>query len=1272
MRNIFNKLGALVLMMLPGIVIAQETEQKQIQLTFSAYGDAQSVETVMVENKSSNETLQINGNEILVLRVAGSGVEEIAGGLGEFEPLLYPNPAQGDGNLVFDAPKDGNATVSIYAMNGTMVDRATVPVVAGRNALNIPSQGYGFFMVYLDGEGYNHVTKWMCGAEKSGSVISHIGTSSVELPRETIKATRAAAPNAQYMSYTPGDLLVMTGKSGKMQTIVTRRPTVDHTVDFPMYKCEDADGYNYPVVEAGGMLWMAEDLRVVFRSGIALVRNESTWNDAETSSVRMAFENYDPKNKEIGGRYSNGGALKALPAGWQLPTEEDIYAMGEALGGMDIAGGLLKARSGKYAWDAQSGEDDIQMNVIDYGKITPGTDYLLHTRSFGFHQDKLGTAEETDYAVARISSGSDAIEFSRESLGRDDVSILPARVRGVRPVKSPYQGFISKWLADNPDFTPSYIKAGDKANANNELALMFTDKAPLGYKYNMPDVKPMLLFGGNGINKIEKPASSFGNSVFTSQKAKGYEYDKGVGYLHKRVMQTLANGEQKLVTVRWSNQATGNIDEKRTSPDYNTCRAGKVLVFDYYRDGPSKEVADTTMVNYDFEMFLPSDYDVMMADEKTFEGLDAHQVLEYMVNNHNWLTELYYRALQVQCADFNGDKTDDILVGVGNSIVILDGTDYNKILTSFKLADQTVKISSLSCAVGDITNDGITDLAVTFEDKNGNIQMHIWWNGYENFSGKPNYRRMLGSHTRAHGILIGNFSNEFKKDVISFYWDEVKRSSSTMQVRVSSFVPDRNRMDEIGYFEQEITHSVDLAADYTANMQMKLARLRGAGYLPDLLANGYLLRWGTEGITLLQKLNTFKITDKDDILYSGNIAVGNFDGNAEGREQIVYSAFNWDFSTIEQGDRPWKKSIPATVYIENGTLVNKKLPAGQHLCRYYDYAGGISIFNYNYEFSDLCAGSMDGVDSRSLELESIETTVGEPRICALLAAAPYYKENIDQYAEKPVTVWGKTDAADTEKISVATAAGYEQERNRELLATNVGGVSFGDFIAQRWAASGNVAEQTVNGGVCSTGLDDAVVLTLTPYVTYTYKVSKSRCPMETGSKMTVAIPVKPVTVTLSLTEYSILRADHPSIPDLRRLFKHTPGNPMTYKEEYADAIESYGAVIWGQGSKNNMQTTGNGAIVRTITTNSESVANGETKYELPVQLSGDKGLRVAYGQNFAGKNIVLHELTLGHTASGSVSGVPNDASKNFRWNICRKNVDFQGQKFPIVTYIVKQ
>ena len=107
---------------------------------------------------------------------------------------------------------------------------------------------------------------------------------------------------------------------------------------------DSRDGKTYKSTKVGGKTWMAENLNFA----------------AEGSECYGERANCD----KSGRLYNWATALKACPAGWYLPTDDEWTTLTDAVGGKDIAGTKLKSAEGwknygngtdNYGWSALPG-----------------------------------------------------------------------------------------------------------------------------------------------------------------------------------------------------------------------------------------------------------------------------------------------------------------------------------------------------------------------------------------------------------------------------------------------------------------------------------------------------------------------------------------------------------------------------------------------------------------------------------------------------------------------------------------------------------------------------------------------------------------------------------------------------------------------------------------------------------------------------------------------------------------------------------------------------
>jgi uncharacterized protein (TIGR02145 family) len=132
------------------------------------------------------------------------------------------------------------------------------------------------------------------------------------------------------------------------------------------------DGKKYKFVKIGEQVWMAENLNF----------------SAEGSKC---YDN-KPENCEKYGRfYDWGTAMKACPNGWHLPNNDEYGALYNTVGGKDVAGKKLKAKSG---WNDSNekpgnGTDDFGFSALPSG--------FGDSEGFGGVGDRGGWWSATEY-----------------------------------------------------------------------------------------------------------------------------------------------------------------------------------------------------------------------------------------------------------------------------------------------------------------------------------------------------------------------------------------------------------------------------------------------------------------------------------------------------------------------------------------------------------------------------------------------------------------------------------------------------------------------------------------------------------------------------------------------------------------------------------------------------------------------------------------------------------------------------------------------------------
>jgi uncharacterized protein (TIGR02145 family) len=344
-------------------------------ISFAGTGLSSTVNTVKVENLTTGTTLNLNGGDILQLTIT-VGISPIENTLAS-NLKIYPNPMTESSTLQINPPAAGNATITLSDMNGKQVAQIQSYLENCLQELRLSGLKNGFYLISVKGSSYQYSGKLLCNGKSSGTIrIEKIRPAQVT--GDKIKETDSKGVQATIdMPYTNGDRLKFTGTSGIYTTTITDIPASDKTITFNFVSCTDFDNYNYPVVQIGTQMWMAENLKSTHYSdgaAIDLVTGDLNWNALTILSKAYCWNNDDLLNKDIYGAlytwaaamngaasstHTPSGVQGACPTGWNIPSDADWYMLenylvlnGYNYDGTTIAPNRLgKALAAVTGWD---------------------------------------------------------------------------------------------------------------------------------------------------------------------------------------------------------------------------------------------------------------------------------------------------------------------------------------------------------------------------------------------------------------------------------------------------------------------------------------------------------------------------------------------------------------------------------------------------------------------------------------------------------------------------------------------------------------------------------------------------------------------------------------------------------------------------------------------------------------------------------------------------------------------------------------------------------
>ena len=1307
-------------------------EKAPIDLTFSAEGESSNVQSVVVSNLTHPDigAVALSGTSILRLVDAEDYqtlIESVEEAKVISEPIITPNPAVGDGTLIFDAKSDGPVRVSVYTTGGMLLDAATLNVSKGRNTARIPAQGTGIFIVNIDGQGVKSSTRWICGGSKSFGGIALGGAqqwANATLPTRNVSRAPSqnradAVANVVVMEFNEGDVLRFEGTSGKMTTIVVNAPQRSHSVPFFFYPCVDASGNNYPIIEAGGLLWMAEDLRAMKRlDGVSIFyKDEDTdWASAvqnqESASMAMVVNDNDIY-------YTYSAARIALPEGWELPTLGELDAVAKNLGGYEVVGDKMK-RSGdseSFREKRTALPDSLQLRITPKGYV--GEDGKITDSNSGYLL--TSTREEHKALFMKITNGSKAGNIPQNGLS----NYAAVHIRGVRPAPSSYTDMIGKLAKAQASVRQHRVNAAVDENPFTGEVNPYTGTPYGDYytvdcseKYVYADHKGQCYTYDEGFVKANIGITTLYFFANNNNVTEGLEwrYDangkaKNITRLKKMCAQQLADGTFHSLRV------TFDVDVRDPEVD-NSCkdkkfqflardiekREGKLYLEEF--DHPTKKFKLLRTVT------LPGTYSMV---ELYGNGINFDNVGLAFTNYTNYeasLHEFYMKRLNLLAADFNEDGVDDIVVGFCNKWMVLDGKDYATVL-----AQRTFPTDCVRACVGDLDENGHTDLGFIYQLKD-QIQVRVLMNDVNKLDDTKNPSidavadYMASLPTAKAGITsfldikfgdITNTGNSILCLAVPFSPD-LKSTFYVMDRGAGSLLTQSYKLDEAVNGGGRVVQNGIVGSTYNyPNSTIAVVRTRGLGERADvLLHNGlYRLNDGNqfEPVKIEGEANNQII---DSAIPSDCVAVGHFDiGADDPYEQLMYfgqyisegtSNMN-GWSTAET----WGDCYLLTPDKESGTMKRTRKSL-RHLYRSGWYIKNLSTLKkaiFPACFPAFYAIPYNNIDIRRYKFESCQATMSEPRIKFALAAAPYWANVPEGYANAgkpydygdnaPSTEWAKWTSTESgyensNSTSASLIFGFEYEAKAEVFGVEVMkyGFEFETNLTHEWEkTSGHTDTWTYESG-CAANRDNKVGLTMTPVWLYTYRCVNSNDPDNIGTTLMCGAPSHPRDLELSEADYMILRGDRDDIPDLSKVFTNTPGDPRTYMNN-PNQVKSTSGILWSNNNKDKYVSTGSDGIQSlSIEVSDQTIDNTKNTFGFDMKLVGFAGTlgytaKVGFGTGYSHTWNTIYNTSKGTKVSGNVplpkryGDVPS-----FDWNMCRYTVNVCGQEFPVVNYIVKR
>ena len=718
----------------------------------------------------------------------------------------------------------------------------------------------------------------------------------------------------------------------------------------------------------------------------------------------------------------------------------------------------------------------------------------------------------------------------------------------------------------------------------------------------------------------------------------------------------------------------------------------------------------------------------------------------------------------IAAGDMDGDGYDEIAVYASNKVYVY--SFVNGVLSSpIEKATaapsgvnenngkyKKLKTAVVTLAFGDLNADDKDELVIaenmTYGSSNPVEDNKVGIYAHEGSTLKPKNNITLhipstgtpftsGVRIRYANVATGDIDGDYQDELIIAGYISANGNGQCSKENVAYMVvkgDSKNNFENSGW--KKANHTIDLLDRVVDNkdqlippVALTCAATQGVGHAEQLFLGGWLysVNLGTSKnlsdvtLTDLTRISTNREYKKDngnkankEEIFVVNVVAGNFNGNRNGQEQIVY-AFGMKH---DDSDRYW---------YDIG-YINKKEPGDTNANSSSGYwYGQEQVMNYESSYNrdqnkrraslylSLAAVDCDD-DSTLMRYKGQEVTWTKPEVLTILQSAPYFQDLEDTrgYLDQGQTGLGKSKAAGDKvtaggSLSLGTYVSFEQD-------FSVFGVKVASIEAEAqsknsftYAYEETKKKETEINYSGSAGDDYAVVYAV-PYMEYQYETwvpgytvtteylktyladklgkavgnvteddinkAMTEFGIKVGTKVegswqpsSVMVPMEPAKVLITVDDYDEIAEQTEGLEPIRgNILNSTPGDPSTYDngENPRDGFTPIGE--WQTVTKG---AGGNITVTETSTTDKSHDFAYSYEFEAKVG-AGAGGLTVGvlagFGAN-AGGGI---STSSSKSYSATVDNLPKDASQyGFSWQFGWRNAKLNNNDVLVLEYQIK-
>ncbi len=380
-------------------------------------------------------------------------------------------------------------------------------------------------------------------------------------------------------------------------------------------------------------------------------------------------------------------------------------------------------------------------------------------------------------------------------------------------------------------------------------------------------------------------------------------------------------------------------------------------------------------------------------------------------------------------------------------------------------------------------------------------------------------------------------------------------------------------------------------------------------------------------------------------------AVGNFDGNKQGMEQVYYVEYRKQETFDKQ-------------FLKIGQLY--KGSTGSTFSRWEDDWTYYDKSNCNLALTTADVNN----DAMLAKIQSVSTGYTDPKVMAILEASPHFAEVNDGDIGNSQTGIGYSKD-NTVTVTASGSFGFDIMAGFEYVAPLIetgGGVEFNTSHTFTVGATKSTSKEITVEYSNDTN-DNMVLMYATPMTYYEYQVKypdgtkKGNSPKLTSS-MTLAVPGNPSMNMVSVDTYNKAASAYEGMQQIgSNLHLGTSGQPNTYRSSLPSGSHSEQSGKVGHYKDSGTQ-------LQSFTTATSSGVNFEYSYEGSVQMYGVVGGFKAGGGYHWGASAGTERVNTNTiTKLGAVTG-GGDSRYNFDWSFGTWTVPFNGDEVPVLGYVV--